>query len=413
MFDIEDAGIPQGLDEMPAGPVLAATLTTIDVSTLSGRDRVVVLRAHQRLASHYTAHVFADMAAISDFMHEVDDDPVLAEEAAAAEIRVALRLTRRAADDELGRAHDLSRRLPSVWDALATGAIDPRRVRTILHGTEHLPVETARRVVDEIIEDAPRLTGGQLAARIRRLCIESSPRDAARRYEDAVTQRRVVGEPTGSGTGNLLGLDLPPEGVAAATRRIAYLARRLRTREETRTIDQLKADVFLDLLCGTGPPAGRGVVDIHVDLPTLAGLAEHPGELGGYGPVIADIARRVADEQPDTEWRYTVIHPDDGRPIGGGTTRRRPTNGQRRETTAHHPTCIFPGCRMPATGCDLDHRIPVADGGSTLTTNLAPLCRHDHRIRHQAGWRHRPLPNGDHQWTSRLGQIHTTSGAPP
>ncbi len=69
---------------------------------------------------------------------------------------------------------------------------------------------------------------------------------------------------------------------------------------------------------------------------------------------------------------------------------------------------------MPATDCDLDHRIPHAEAGPTLTPNLAPLCRHDHHIiRHRAGWTHKPLPNGGHQWTSKLGHTYTTSGTPP
>jgi len=68
---------------------------------------------------------------------------------------------------------------------------------------------------------------------------------------------------------------------------------------------------------------------------------------------------------------------------------------------------------MPATDCDLDHTTRWADGGETTTNNLTPLCRHDHHIRHQAGWTHQPLPNGDHQWTTKLGHTYTTSNQPP
>ena len=68
---------------------------------------------------------------------------------------------------------------------------------------------------------------------------------------------------------------------------------------------------------------------------------------------------------------------------------------------------------MPAINCDLDHTTRWVDGGETTIDNLTPLCRHDHRIRHQAGWTHQPLPNGDHQWTSKLGHTYTTSAQPP
>jgi hypothetical protein len=180
-------------------------------------------------------------------------------------------------------------------------------------------------------------------------------------------------------------------------------------------MDQLRADILLDLLEGTQTEGSgrRGVVDIHVDLQTLAGLAETPGELAGFGPVIADIARQVTERQQGSEWRWTVTDPVTGQPIDQGITRRRPTAGQRRQIQTRNPTCVFPGCRMPATACDLDHRIPWAEGGPTRTDHLVPLCRHDHRIRHQAGWKHQPLPNGDHLWTSRLGHQYTASGQPP
>ena len=63
MFEMMEAEsiqvIPDGLDEMVPGPYLAAILSATDVSCLSGYDRVVVLRAHQRLVSHYSAQLYA------------------------------------------------------------------------------------------------------------------------------------------------------------------------------------------------------------------------------------------------------------------------------------------------------------------------------------------------------------------
>ena len=417
MFDVKTPeAIPARLDAMEPGPVLAAWLSSVDVDTLSGYDRVVVLRAHQKMASHYSAHVYADMASLAEVLDDPECDPVWVAEAASAEIRAALTLTRRAADVELGFAVDLKRRLPRVAHALEAGTIDVRRAKTIGHGTVHLSAAAASSVVDQIIEHAPVLTTGQLRARIGRLCIEADPQEAQQRYEQAVEERRVIAEPTDAATANLLGLDLPPHRVAAATRRINHLARSLRGREESRTMDQLRADVLLDLLTGVNHSPKKtannttGMVDIRVDLETLTRLADHPGELAGYGPVIADIARQAAECQPDAEWRYTVTDPSTGRPVAVGTTRRRPTAGQRRLVEAQHPSCVFPGCRMPAVDCDLDHGIPWSEGGATTDANLAPLCRHDHVVaRHRVGWTYRRLPNGDHQWTSPFGHTYTTT----
>ncbi len=421
MFENENfesaPGMLDGLDDIEPGWTLAVWLSRINLDELSGHDRVVVLRAHQRMASHYTAQTYDAMASVSDSISEIDDDPQLATESAAAEIRAALRLTRRTADSELSLALDLRRRLPRVWKLLAAGKIDLRRARAIIHATSHLPIATAQEVVEQVIDEAPRLTTGQLSVRIRRLCLDADPEQTRDRYQQAIADRRVVAEPTPEGTAHLFGLDLPPHRVAAITRRINQIARSLRSGAESRTMDQLRADVLLGLLDGSSSDSstrgGRGSVDIHVDLTTLTELTDHAGELSGFGPVIADIARQVTDQQSRAEWRYTVTHPDSGQVLYNGITRRRPTAGQRREVEAHNARCVFPGCRMPATDCDIDHRIPYGEGGPTITPNLAPLCRHDHGIRQRAGWVYQTLRDGDHCWTTKLGHTYTTSGRPP
>jgi hypothetical protein len=413
MFD----AMEEELKTTPPGPRLAAILSRIDTSELSGYDRVVVLKAHRKMASYYAAQGYQAIVAISETMHDMfDDDYELAHRAAATEIRAGLSLTRRAADGELELALDLVERLPRVWAALAAGDIDVPKARVIVTGTRHLTVVTARKVTEQIIDDAPGLTTGQLRVRIAKLCITADPDEALNRYETAVEERRVVVEPSLDGTAHLIGYDLPADRAMAISRRINRLARKLKTRHETRAIDQLRADVFLDLLDGHHTSRGghdRGVVDIQVDLTTLVELDETAGELAGYGPIIAEIARQTADEQHSSQWRWTVTDPDTGMPIHEGTTRRRPTGRQRRHVEARDRNCVFPGCRMPARNCDLDHRIPWSRGGPTHRTYLAPVCRHDHTNRHLCGWTYRPLRNGDYLWTSPLGHHYTSSGKPP
>ncbi len=133
MFDTATDVIPTDLDDMPPGPVLAAFLASIDVARVSGFDRILVLRAHKRMASHYEARAYQDMTAVTDAMAELDDGGRLeyAAEYAAAEIRAALHLTRRAADVELAFALDLRERLPRLASMLESGEIDVRRARTV------------------------------------------------------------------------------------------------------------------------------------------------------------------------------------------------------------------------------------------------------------------------------------------
>jgi hypothetical protein len=251
------------------------------------------------------------------------------------------------------------------------------------------------------------------------MAIEVDPDSAKDRYRHAVDHRRVQLEATDDGTADLLILDAPPDRAAAARHHINQIAKSLRGPSEPRTIDQLRADVALDLLAGLTPactsdqPASGGSVHLTVDLTTLTYLDNLPGDLAGYGPVIADLARQITRRQERSTWRWTVTDPNSGQPIETGTTRRRPTAEQRRNVTATHPTCVFPGCRMPAIDCDIDHRTPWDERGPTLEHNLAPLCRHDHRLKHEYGWTLARLSDGDHEWNSPLGHTHTTSGRSP
>jgi uncharacterized protein DUF222 len=70
--------------------------------------------------------------------------------------------------------------------------------------------------------------------------------------------------------------------------------------------------------------------------------------------------------------------------------------------------CRFPGCRARPMSCDLHHtsRWPW---GATSADNLCCLCRHHHRLTHQApGWRLRGLPDGGLEWRTPTGQVLVT-----
>lgn len=413
--------IPPNLDTMVPGPVMGAFLSAIDVSKVSPHDQVIVLRANDRMMSHFGAQRYRDIAAVHRSYASADDSTYIeAGAASSAEIRLALKLTRRAADNELAFALSLEHRLPRLFDMLTAGKIDLRRAQTIERSTLHLSDATAQNVLDQIADQAANLTTGQLGARIRKLCIEADPDEAKDRYDMAHDDRRIVIQPTESGTVNLMGYDLPPDEVAAIMSKVNRAAIELHgTPGESRTMDQLRADICLDLLHGTTPDAGTsasntGAIDLVVDLETLAGLSDQPGDLGGYGPVIADIARKIAANNHDAQWRIATLD-DHGQAIHLGTTSRRPTASQKRRIQTRHRTCVFPGCRMPSTVSDLDHTTAVQDGGETCDCNLAPLCRHDHGIKHTQGWDYELLPDAQHQWTTPFGHTYTTTTnrAPP
>jgi hypothetical protein len=298
---------------------------------------------------------------------------------------------------------------------LHRGQIDLPKARVIIDQTSHLDQETARQVADVALKRAGTQTTGQLRARIQRLVIAVDPDSARERYEVRLMDRRVVIEATEAGTANLFGMDLPAADTNAAMRRINRLARSAKTADDRRTLDQIRADILLDLLNGREPSQKHGagaVVDIRVDLTTLAGLDDNPAEIPGWGPVIADVARQVVQEQDKAKWRITVTDGDAGRPIHVGTTRRRPTASLRRKVEASALTCVFPGCRMPARDSDIDHRKAWTDGGLTQERNLEPLCRHHHWLKH-AAWRLEKLVIGEYLWTSPLGLKYTVDPRAP
>ena len=411
------------LGSLPMGPDAAVTMASLEGFRLNGRDRLTALKERVRVHSHFQALIYEDMAAIADAC-ENTVDPQLAWEAASSEIRAALRLTRRSADHELDTALALRDRIPMVLTALKAGDIDLRRAATIVRGTSHLPIEIARLVAAEILESAGRMTTGQLRERIRKLAIDTNPDDADERYQHATEQRRVVSEATDDGTGNIFILDVPPDRMSTARRYVDRIARSLRSPEESRTMDQLRADIAVDLLCGEEPsthgqsPGGGhrqagGSVNLTVDLATLAQLDDRSGHIDGFGPVIADIARKVAAAQRRSTWDFTVTDPKGGRPVATGVTRRRPDAELYRTVTANYQTCVFPGCRAEATDCDIDHRTPWTNLGGTSEENLAPLCRPDHRLKHEHGWKVARREDGEHEWTSPLGHLYTTSGRSP
>ncbi len=372
------------------------------------------------MEAHYAARKTRAMVAIRDALAaQFTANPVPGndvDEAAVAEIQAALCLTGATAAGRYAEALELRNRLPAVWEALAAGRIDAVRAGVLVDETDHLEPGAGRRVVEEVLEWAGDHTTTQIKRRVRRLVLQLEPEAAVERYESAVDERRVEAYPNPDGTASLAGLNLPPHQVSAIRAYLTRLARRLRRNGDPRTMDQLRADLYVELLSGPrrqGAGEATGFVELRVDIATLVGLDDLPGDLGGYGPVIADLARQLALASPHLQWRYVVTDPDTGRLRQVGTTRRRPSAGMRRFVTARDPTCPFPTCVAATGDADIDHIQPWSEGGPTTTDNLAPPCPKHHQLRHRIGWTYAPFGDTDYLWTSRLGHQYVASGQPP
>lgn len=397
--------LPEGLGEAAPGPELAAMLEGVDPEELNGHELVVLLRARARQIAHLQAGLYADMWELAFSPPGYIDSPSertgTVDEFVSDEVAAALTLTPRNADAQVSLAYGLSE-LPAVHEALREGRIDLPRARVFVRETDHLESDEARDIAEEVLPDAAELTTSRLAALLRRRCRDKHPDKARRRYEEARKERRVESFANPDGTADLCARQLPLERAASILGRINTLARQLRGQDD-RTMDQIRADILMDLLEGRRTHLGQGAgsVEIRVDLTTLLELDERCAEIPGWGPIIADLARKVVSSQHDSPWQATVTDPATGLPIWTGPTRRRPTADQRRHVISRNPTCSFPGCAMPAIRSHIDHTIDHASGGPTEIHNLGPLCaRHHLRAKHRAGWRLAQTQPGKFLWTS-------------
>jgi hypothetical protein len=86
--------------------------------------------------------------------------------------------------------------------------------------------------------------------------------------------------------------------------------------------------------------------------------------------------------------------------------RRFPGAALARWVQARDQTCVAPDCARPAAGCDLDHTVDWLHGGPTEAGDLEALCRHDHRAKHEGGWRYQQPEPGRFLITDPTGTRH-------
>ncbi|MCR2814700.1 HNH endonuclease signature motif containing protein [Microbacterium jiangjiandongii] len=183
---------------------------------------------------------------------------------------------------------------------------------------------------------------------------------------------------------------------------------------DTRTADQVRADVLTDLLLtghastpvsSSSIPAGQAItahVQIVIPAATLTGEGTAPAELIGYGPIDPDTARHLAGTAD--LWERVFTSPTTGAVQHVDTY--RPNRAQRRHLDARDEHCRFPGCRRPVYYCDHDHTLDHARGGPTDVCNLANLCVRHHTLKHASAWTVTQKADGILEWTSPTGRIH-------
>jgi len=385
----------------------------------------------------------------------------LAERAAVAEIAVRLRMSEQTVRTRAAHVEVLQQRCPELWAAFRAGRTSERHAVEAARLAASLPDDrTAWVLFDEGATAAATTlvpTTFAVAARALRERVHAESLEA--RHQRAARDRGVWMTAELDGMASLTAL-LPADRARSIMSRLDRAARHLHTAaDEERTLAQLRADVLADLATtesGSGAaaqdsrrassrgehgpagqetrrasapgehnPAGhetsrtssrgahRPAATVVVTVPalTLLGIDDEPATLEGYGPIDLDTARRLAGEAPS--WVRLLTHPVTGAPLVLDRQTYRVPVALRRWLGVTSPVCVFPGCNRQARECDIDHLTAWVDGGATDVDNLAPECRHHHRLRHETRWTPEAAPaSGALRWTSPLGKTFDSDPPP-
>ena len=238
------------------------------------------------------------------------------------------------------------------------------------------------------------------------------PTARAERHRKARDDRHVSCEPGSDGMAWITAC-LPATEVVAIDSRLDDLARGLLRHGDDRTLPQLRADAFADVLLDRDSRAfrrfgdARPTVVVTVPIGVLTGATEAGAELVGHGPIDAQTARELAAEAPVLRRMFT--DPRDDTILALGRTKYPVTDELRLFLTVRDQRCRFPNCPRRAQASDVDHSRAWEHGGRTDPDNLAHLCRGHHRLKHDSRWRLEATHlDGTVDWVSPTGRRHRT-----
>jgi hypothetical protein len=406
--------------EPDAWMVGALAALEADGVQLSADDRLTMVQCWDRVAAWVSSRQLAAVAvACPEPISLGDAHPAACpdDDWSREELAAATNQSPAAADRRITLARRLLAALPATAAALHAGRIGYLHALTISELTEHLTTEQCQAVEGRVIEDADAQTVSAFRFAVRRAILAVVPEDSERRRREAVARRRVRmwDEPDGMAT---IAATLPADQAIAAWKGLAAEAARLRDHDRrssgdhptgirVRGVDAARADAFAATLAGlldSSPAKRKGrrpSVNVTVDWATLAGLADHPGDLQGYGPIPASYARWIAQE---ATWRRLVVDPVTRSLLDYGRTAYAPPQPLVDFIQARDRTCRFPGCRRAAYWCDDEHAVPAPEGGTTDPASLYALCRRHHRLKTRGVWAIKLEPDGTAVWTSRTGR---------
>lgn len=394
------------------GITVLANLLNIDPMTLARAGRIDYLAALERQSSWLQAAMQRAIVAVAG------DEPTQAEnmwsgidESEREDIASALRLSGSTAQMRIDVARTLVNHLPNVCSALSIGDISPSVATVIARETasairDGLSPLAIFAIETKALAYAEFHTPAQVATNVRTALAKIAPEE----FESAVTTasdaRRVSCYRESDGMSTIVAI-LPAVDAQLVMSAIEALV--IDSADDARSMDMKRADALTHLATRVLQesqdeirPHRRPIsVNVTIDLPTLLGLAENPGQLAGYGAIPASLARSLAS---DATWRRFITDPTTGALLDFGRESYEPPQALVDFLVARDRTCRFPGCRGPARLADLDHAKSWEDGGGTSAQNLGALCRRHHRLKTHGGWKLASGTDGSCTWTSPEGK---------
>ena len=382
-----------------------------------------------------------------------------AERSMLAEVSAGLRISRAAAARALSTGWSLNDRFPATRAALAAGEISLRHAAVIVQAAAPLDIADVgahHRYEALVVPCAAAETAPRAEAFAKSAAAAVAPQSMTERHRRARGDRQVRVTDVDDGMA-WLEILMPSPLAHAAQDRLTAIARRIRLTgaaevggafrgphapqvgqeltdddwrrlelfasmaddlqepaRDPRSLDEIYADIATDLLLASetdlmhesGIDSIRATVQVTITAPTLTGADDRPAELDGYGPIDVDLARHLAATAG--VWDRLFLN---ARGMLTRTDTYAPTERMRRFLRARDQRCRFPGCRMPARPCDIDHNHDHAEGGPTDLGNLCCLCRGHHALKPpdlDDRWRWRALqrPGGVIEWIGPDGHAY-------
>src|SRR3954469_966565 len=234
------------------GPKLVKRLAHVELGSLPDEHLLDYLHAEVHQLSQQQGRVWAAMAEVARraplrFDHDDAWTPERRFDSAVAEIVAELRISHPTAHRELGYALDLQEQ-PRVAAALKAGLLDRVKAVILTQACADLAEPHREKILDAVLADAATMRVSALKAKVQRIAIALHPGWAARRYPQAIKERRVVHYLAEDGTVTIAAENQPAAEAMAAKARLTRVARAAQRAGAQATADLLRSTLALGLL---------------------------------------------------------------------------------------------------------------------------------------------------------------------